>query len=221
MGAVLTPPPGIQELNRASRSFGPSRGTLRPREVQESAQGHTASQEQKCRRRSWGTGLGVDLCPRSGGAGGSLRTMAAGRGGPPRPWGQQDSRCPQPRGAAVAAEATGLALSWKLDPSRGRGGLTGVGALQLCQGKVTTEGSQAKAEPDTYGDPGPTRARSSCAADLLVTGRSAPGCVSLPTLTPSCLRSVWRVGQRMLLRRAQQPRLLLSCPRQSDLELQL
>lgn len=173
------------------------------------------------REKERGHWPGVDLCPRSEGAGGSLWTMAAGRGGLPQPWGQRGSRCPQPRGTAVAAEATGLVLSWKLDPSRGRGGLTGVGALQLCQGKVTAEGSQAKAEPDTHGDLGPTRAQSSCAVDLLVTGRSSSGCVSFPTLTPSCLRSEWRVGQRMLLPRAQQPRLLLYCPCQSDLELQL
>lgn len=38
-----------------------------------------------------------------------------------------------------------------------------AGALQLCWGKVTTEGSQAKAEPDAHGDPGPTHAPSSCA----------------------------------------------------------
>lgn len=49
MGVVLTPPSRIQEPNRASLSLGPSRGTLRPREVQESAQGHTARQGQKCR----------------------------------------------------------------------------------------------------------------------------------------------------------------------------
>lgn len=253
------------------------------------------------RETELGNWAGGGSVPMESRCGGSLRTMAAGRG-PPPPWGQQDSRSrwPQPRGAAVAAAATGLALSRNPDPPRARCGLTGAGALQLCLGKVTAEGSPAKTQPDRHGDPGPSRARSSCAVNPLVTGRSSSGCAffltsvgvltnrearahlcacacpgpvqlqasgdhgspalwsshSLPrpccwvipgTLwrlwvragacllprrrhlsglasdiwTLSCLRSGWRVGQQTLLPRAQQLRLLLFSPFQSDLELQL
>ena len=118
MGVVLTPPPRIQELNRASRSLRPSRGTLRPREVQESAQGHTASQGQKCRRRSWGAGLGVGLCPRSCGAGGSLRTMAAGRGATPTPAKGRCSSCRSHRTGTQPETGPSEGALW---PNRGGG----------------------------------------------------------------------------------------------------
>lgn len=55
----------VQEQNHAGWSLGPSRGTLRPREVQGPTQGHTASQGQRWREGARELTLGVHLSPQS------------------------------------------------------------------------------------------------------------------------------------------------------------
>lgn len=55
----------VQEENHAGWSLSPSRGTLRPREVQGPTQGHTASQGQRWREGARELTLGVHLFPQS------------------------------------------------------------------------------------------------------------------------------------------------------------
>ena len=92
---------------------------------------------------SWPGGGSV---PTESRCGGSLWTMAAGRGATPTP----------AKGRCSGCRSHGTGAQPETGPSEGV--LWPPGALQLCLGKVTAEGSQAKTEPDRHGDPGPAGA---------------------------------------------------------------
>lgn len=189
MGAA-PPSSRIQEQTVQAGSTGPQRDTKAQRGAGICPRSHSLVKNQNAGEGAGELAWGWTCAHGEGvrGGGGSW-IMAAGRRA-------AVGRPSAARGAAVAAASR--------DRHSAETTLQGCavaqwsGALQLCWGKVTTEGSQAKAEPDAHGTLDPPMPWAA-ARWPPVTGRSSLGCAFSPTPTPSCLLSGWRAGQQTLL----------------------